>query len=76
MIIQSKRFKSSCFWFTALVSKEANLKGFYRLLESEQAVEVVTMPMGQGNKVSRIIAWTFLTEPQQEKWVKERWQKQ
>jgi 23S rRNA (adenine1618-N6)-methyltransferase len=29
--------------------------------------------MGQGNKTSRIIAWTFLTIEQQRKWVNERW---
>jgi len=29
--------------------------------------------MGQGNKTSRIIVWTFLDKKQQTTWKKERW---
>jgi 23S rRNA (adenine1618-N6)-methyltransferase len=29
--------------------------------------------MGQGNKTSRIIAWTFLSPDQQRQWVNTRW---
>ena len=28
--------------------------------------------MGHGNKISRIIAWTFLTKDEQKKWVEGR----
>ena len=73
MINESKRFGSTCFWFTSLVSKEVNLKTFYKELKAVAAVEVVTIPMGQGNKTSRIIAWTFLQPAQQNKWVSSRW---
>ncbi len=59
MIKQSKEFSGSCKWFTTLVSKESNLKSFYKLLESENAKEVKTIPMGQGNKKSRILVWSF-----------------
>jgi 23S rRNA (adenine1618-N6)-methyltransferase len=62
MILQSKEFSASCKWFTTLVSKESNLKSFYKLLESVNAKEVKTIAMGQGNKKSRILAWKFRVE--------------
>jgi len=36
-------------------------------------VEVKTIPMGQGTKVSRIVAWTFLKKDQQEGWITSKW---
>jgi len=36
-------------------------------------VEVKTIPMGQGTKVSRIVAWTFLKPDQQIAWRKTHW---
>ncbi|PVF10901.1 23S rRNA (adenine(1618)-N(6))-methyltransferase, partial [Yersinia pestis] len=38
-----------------------------------KAVEVRTIEMAQGQKVSRFVAWTFLTPEQQAAWVAERW---
>lgn len=73
MVIQSKQFPSSCFWFSTLVSKQSNLKSIYKALKKAEAVEVETIPMGQGNKKSRIIAWTFLTRGQQKIWMDTRW---
>jgi 23S rRNA (adenine1618-N6)-methyltransferase len=29
--------------------------------------------MGQGNKQSRIVAWTYLTEDEQENWMHNKW---
>jgi 23S rRNA (adenine1618-N6)-methyltransferase len=34
---------------------------------------VKTIAMTQGNKSSRIVAWTFLTPVQQTKWAITRW---
>jgi len=59
MIRQSKQFAASCDWFSTLISKQANLKSIYQTLKKVEAVEVETTPMGQGNKISRIVAWTF-----------------
>ena len=59
MILQSKQFSGACKWFTTLVSKESNLKSFYKPLENVNARDVKTIEMGQGNKKSRILAWTF-----------------
>ena len=73
MVRESKKFAPSCFWFTTLVSKQSNLKSIYKSLENEKAVEVKTIAMGQGNKTSRIVAWTFLTPTEQKEWRESRW---
>jgi len=73
MIIQSRQFSASCFWFSTLISKQSNLKRVYEDLKKAEAVAVKTIPMGQGNKVGRIVAWTFLTQEQQKRWMNTRW---
>ncbi len=57
MIKESVRVK--CKWFTSLVSKEESLPSIYRELEKIRASEVRTIHLGQGQKKSRIVAWTF-----------------
>lgn len=73
MIEESKHFATSCFWFSTLVSKQTTLKGMYQALKDEKATVVKAIEMGQGQKTSRIVAWTFLTKVQQEKWKGFRW---
>ena len=73
MIRQSKKFATSCFWFSTLISKQSNLKNVYGILKQVKAVKVETIPMGQGNKTSRIVAWTFLSKEEQTKWKNTRW---
>lgn len=73
MIRQSRQFKNNCFWFSSLISKQSNLKSIYEALEKAEAFEVKTLPMGQGNKTSRIVAWTFLDKEQQKDWKNNRW---
>ena len=59
MIFQSKRFADSCFLFSTLISKQSNLKEVYKLLKKVEALEVKTIQMRQGNKISRIVVCTF-----------------
>lgn len=73
MILQSKKFAANCFCFSTLISKESNLKSVYKALEQAEAFAVETIAMGQGNKISRIVAWTFLTTAEQNKWKIVRW---
>ncbi len=73
MIRQSKRFAGSCFWFTTLISKQTHVKNAYHELRQVSAMKIKTIPMGQGNKSSRIIAWTFLSLEEQKKWIEKRW---
>lgn len=73
MIQESKQFADSCFWFSTLISKKTTLDGVYQQLKEVCAIEVKTLPMQQGNKTSRIVAWTFLTPSQQQRWLATRW---
>jgi 23S rRNA (adenine1618-N6)-methyltransferase len=73
MIRQSKQFASNCFWFTTQISKQSHLKGVYEALKNAGALEVKTIPMSQGTKISRIVAWTFLKKDQQISWINTRW---
>lgn len=75
MIYQSKEFAASCLWFTTLISKSSNLHAVYKTLKKAGAADVKTIPMAQGNKVSRIVAWTFLSTQEQQNWVTARWNK-
>ena len=73
MIRESKKISKNCYWFSSLVSKQSNLKGIYKLLEKIEANQIKTIPMGTGNKSSRIVAWTFLSKEEQKEWRETRW---
>ena len=73
MAKESQLFGKNCFWFTTLVAKKANLASIYRMLHSLNPVEVKTITMAQGQKESRIVAWTFLSETEQQDWIQKRW---
>ncbi|PWJ58449.1 23S rRNA (adenine1618-N6)-methyltransferase [Dyadobacter jejuensis] len=73
MIRESAKYSKNCFWFSTLVSKQSNLKGIYSNLDKYGAVQVETIPMGTGNKSTRLVAWTFLTKEEQTEWRKSRW---
>ncbi|MCE5321396.1 MAG: 23S rRNA (adenine(1618)-N(6))-methyltransferase RlmF [Bacteroidales bacterium] len=59
MAFQSRSYASQCRWFSSLIAKKESLRGVYSALKKVGAVEVKTIPMGQGNKISRIVAWRF-----------------
>lgn len=73
MIGQSSQFSTSCFWYSTLISKESNLRVVYKELKKVGAADIRTLPITTGNKISRIVAWTFLTLRQREVWIKTRW---
>lgn len=73
IIRESKKFSKTFYWFSTLVSKQSNLKGIYKSLEKENALEVKTIPLGTGNKSSRIVAWTFLNKEEQQGWIESKW---
>ena len=66
---ESAQFKTNCFWYTTLVSKKENAESLLPSLKKMGATVVKTIPMHQGNKVTRVVAWTFLTEDEQKDWV-------
>lgn len=59
MIGESAAYREQVRWFTTLVSKSAHLKPLQALLEQDASTEVRVIPMQQGKKVSRILAWRF-----------------
>jgi 23S rRNA (adenine1618-N6)-methyltransferase len=65
MIYESAKYPLQVFWFTTLVSKKENLASLYKTLNKVNAVEIKTIEMAQGQKTSRVLAWTFLSESQQ-----------
>lgn len=73
MIQESQLFKHQVFWFTSLVSKESNLKPLLQHLKKSGVAESKVIDMAQGNKKSRLLAWTYLSPKQQENWRKFRW---
>ena len=73
MINESAQYPKNSAWFSTLVSKQSNLRSFYDRLEKIGAVTHKTIPMGQGNKMSRLVAWTFLNEEEMNAWATERW---
>jgi len=55
-------------WFTSLVSRSAELPDLRRALQQAGAVEVRVVPMAQGQKQSRFLAWSFLSEGTRKAW--------
>jgi 23S rRNA (adenine1618-N6)-methyltransferase len=73
MVDQSTLFADRVLWFSTLVSKKDTLAAVYRALGKAKALEVKTIDMAQGQKVSRIVAWTFLSEAARRTWRNTYW---
>lgn len=59
MIEQSADYANQVDWFTTLVSNKENLKPIYQYLQKCGVKEYKTVPMAQGQKQSRFVAWCF-----------------
>lgn len=73
MIRESVRFKSYCLWFTTLISKESNIPLVESMLEDAEVSQLHILDMAQGQKKSRIVAWSFMDADQHALWAKRRW---
>ena len=62
-----------CLWFTTLISKQTTLPAIHRALKAVEALDVRTITMAQGQKISRLVAWTFRTPAQHDAWRARRW---
>ncbi len=67
-LYESTFYKKQCFWFTSLVSNVTLVKSMQTSLKKLGATDVKIIDMIQGNKVSRVVAWTFLTPTEQSDW--------
>lgn len=68
MIYESAKYPMQCLWFTTLVAKQSHLASLYRILNKVNVVSIKTLDMAQGQKTSRVLAWSFLSEQQQQEW--------
>ncbi len=68
-LYQSSLFKTNCYWYTSLVSKKENVKSMQNSLKKLGATAVNVIQMSLGNKISRVVAWTFLTKKEQQDWL-------
>lgn len=73
MIEQSAGIPKRCLWFTTLLAKEANLPLIEKALKKARVADFRIIPMGQGQKQSRIVAWTFTHPAERQRWRRERW---
>lgn len=73
MVKESKLFAEQVCWFTTLVSKSENVQGLKNQLEKLGAARIEVLNMSQGQKVSRVLAWSFLAPQQQREWARHRW---
>jgi 23S rRNA (adenine1618-N6)-methyltransferase len=58
MVKESVKFSSQVGWFTSLVSNKENIKPTEKLLDKLGAEHRI-LEMSQGQKISRVLAWTF-----------------
>lgn len=62
MISESRTYAQNCKWFTSLVSKKETLERLYPKLKAVSVAEYKVIPMYQGTKTSRILAWRFMID--------------
>jgi 23S rRNA (adenine1618-N6)-methyltransferase len=60
-------------WFTSLVSRSESLSIVEKALNRAKTADRYLIEMEQGNKKSRLVAWTFLDEKAMAAWRKLRW---
>ena len=67
-LYESTFYKTQFYWFTSLVSNVNHLKSMQTSLKKLGATMIEIIEMIQGNKISRIIAWSFLSKAEQKEW--------
>jgi len=60
MIKESQVYGENCIWFTTLVSQKDNLPKIYSALKRAKVKDQRTIEMQHGQKLSRIVGWSFL----------------
>ncbi|MFZ4927792.1 23S rRNA (adenine(1618)-N(6))-methyltransferase RlmF [Chryseobacterium sp. Mn2064] len=68
MINESILYSSQVVWFTCLVSKKDNLPKLTALLKKCKA-DFKIIDMAQGQKISRMLAWTFIPKKDRKTWL-------
>ncbi|PQA95184.1 23S rRNA (adenine(1618)-N(6))-methyltransferase [Chryseobacterium shigense] len=68
MIEESAQYSSQVLWFTCLVSKKDNLYKLTTRLKMVKVIDFKIIDMAQGQKVSRMLAWTFVPQKERKAW--------
>ncbi len=68
IIEESQKFERKVFWFTTLVSQKQYIPPLHKKLLKAKAKEIKIIEMRQGQKLSRILCWTFHPE-----WLVTQW---
>lgn len=61
MIRESEAYKAQVGWFSCLISKAENLPALKKTLKKGPVKDMKVIKMAQGQKVSRFLAWTYLS---------------
>ncbi len=59
LIDESVRFRNQVKWFSSLVSRDDHVNGLIKYLERKEPKSIKLLEMQQGQKKSRILAWSF-----------------
>lgn len=59
MILESREVATQVDWFSSLISKRENLQPLKKLLQQVDAKQIEVINMSQGQKHSRLLAWSF-----------------
>lgn len=65
MALESQQFADQVCWFTSLVSKQENVPLLEQELQKLGANQIKVVHMSQGHKMTRFVAWTFLSNEEQ-----------
>lgn len=68
LINESAQYANQTLWFTSLVSKASNLAALEAVLKKTGAAAVRVIEMGQGQKQSRMLAWSFHDDAARQAW--------
>ncbi|SDS16657.1 23S rRNA m(6)A-1618 methyltransferase [Formosa sp. Hel1_31_208] len=71
-LYQSSLLKSNCIWYTSLVSKKEHINSMRTSLDKLGAKKVKVLELSLGNKISRVVAWTFLSDQALQNFKKEK----
>jgi len=69
IISQSTQYKKNFFCFSSLVSKKEHLSIFEKKLKNSKAIDIKVLEMKQGQKISRILVWSFLSKKEKQVWI-------
>lgn len=72
LVEESVQYAGQVLWFTSLVSKTSNLPGIEAALRKAGVKAQQVVAMGQGQKQSRMVAWSFQDAAARQAWHRSR----